>query len=50
MKKVSHEGDVSLRAIVMQRKRQRPVQFEMTEQTRDTVTAWVRTAVLGAAD
>ena len=32
----------------MQRKTQRPVQFEMTEQTRDAVTAWVNSAGLGA--
>lgn len=32
---------VATRAIVMQRKTQRPVQFEITEATRDAVTAWV---------
>jgi hypothetical protein len=30
---------VAARAIVMQKKTQRPVQFEITEQTRDAVTA-----------
>ena len=32
---------VAARAIVMQRKTQRPVQFEITEQTRDAVGAWI---------
>lgn len=32
---------VSSRAIVMQRKTQRPVQFEITEATRESLTAWV---------
>ena len=32
---------VSTRAIVMQRKTQRPVQFEITEATRESVAAWV---------
>jgi integrase len=34
-------GHVGARAIVMQRKTQRPVQFELTEQTREAVTGWV---------
>ena len=37
---------VSLRAIVMQKKTQRPVQFEMTEQTRDAVASWIAAAHL----
>ena len=32
---------VAPRAIVMQKKTQRPVQFEITEQTRDAVAAWI---------
>jgi integrase len=35
---------VSPRAIVLQKKRQRPVQFEVTEQTRDAVAAWIAAA------
>ena len=34
------------RAIVMQKKTQRPVQFEITEPTRDAIAAWVATAHL----
>ena len=37
---------VAPRAIVMQKKTQRPVQFEITEQTRDTVVAWIAAAHL----
>ena len=37
---------VGPRAIVMQKKTQRPVQFEITEQTRDAVDAWITAAQL----
>src|SRR6266850_5570489 len=37
---------IAARAIVMQKKTQRPVQFEITEQTRDAVAAWVKEAHL----
>ena len=37
---------VASRAIVMQQKTQRPVQFEVTEQTREAVAAWIATAHL----
>src|SRR5438093_11247115 len=37
---------VASRAIVMQKKTQRPVQFEITEQTRDAVAAWIGAAHL----
>lgn len=39
-------GHVSARAIVMQRKTQRPVQFELTDQTREAVTEWIAAARL----
>ena len=39
-------SQIVARAIVMQKKTQRPVQFEMTEQTRDAVAAWLGTAYL----
>jgi len=32
---------IASRAIVMQKKTQRPVQFEITEQTRDALAAWI---------
>src|SRR5881392_1037680 len=37
---------VAKRAIVMQKKTQRPVQFEITDQTRDAVAAWIAAAHL----
>ena len=37
---------VAARAIVMQKKTQRPVQFEITEQTRDAIAAWITAAHL----
>ena len=37
---------VAGRAIVMQKKTQRPVQFEITEQTRDAIAAWITAAHL----
>lgn len=43
-------GRVGSRAIVMQQKTRRPVKFEVTEQTRDTVDAWVKEAGLRSDD
>ena len=37
---------IAPRAIVMQKKTQRPVQFEITEQTRDAAAAWIAAAHL----
>jgi integrase len=38
---VSHGEWVGARGIVMQHKTQRPVQFEITEQTRDAIASWI---------
>lgn len=43
---VSHGSLVAPRAIVMQLKTQRPVQFEITEQTRDAAASWIDRAHL----
>ena len=43
---VSHGERIAARTIVMQQKTQRPVQFEITEQTRDALTAWIQHASL----
>ena len=43
---VAHGNLVAPRAIVMQHKTQRPVQFEITEQTRDSVASWIAKAKL----
>ncbi len=43
---ISHGEHISPRAIVMQKKTGRPVQFEITEQTRNSVAEWLRVADL----
>lgn len=45
---VAHGNRVATRAIVMQQKTKQPVQFEITEQTRDTTTAWIEAARLSS--
>jgi len=47
---ISNGDRIAARAIVMQQKTQRPVQFEITEQTRDVVTVWIRRASLRSDD
>ena len=43
---IAQGARVASRALVMQRKTQRPVQFELTEQTREAVQAWITQAGL----
>jgi integrase len=43
---ISHGDRVASRAIVMQQKTGRPVQFEITEQTRKTVADWIKASDL----
>ena len=47
---VCHGNRVAPRAIIMQQKTQRPVQFEITEQTRDSLSAWIRLAARRSDD
>lgn len=47
---ISHGDHVASRAMVMQRKTQRPVQFEITQPTRDSAEAWIRQAKLKSED
>ncbi len=47
---VSNSGRVSSRAMIMQQKTQRPVQFEITAQTREAIAVWIRLAGLVAHD
>jgi integrase len=47
---VCHGEHIASRATIMQQKTQRPVQFEITEQTRDSVMAWIRHAGLHGTD
>ena len=46
MRDVAQSNRVSSRAIIMQQKTHRPVQFEITEQTRDSLEAWINLAKL----
>ena len=46
---VCHGGGMASRAIVLHQKTQRPVQFEITEPTREAVGAWISHAGLTAA-
>ena len=41
---VAHGGRVAQRAMIMQRKTQRPVQFEITGQAQEAVRAWIEEA------
>ena len=43
---ISHGDRISSRAIVMQQKTERPVQFEITEQTRKSISEWLQLATL----
>jgi integrase len=45
---VCHGGGMASRAIVLQQKTRRPVQFEITEPTREAVSAWISHAGLTA--
>ena len=47
---ISNENHVNSRAVVMQRKTRRPVQFEITEMIRDALQAWTRAACLQSSD
>lgn len=47
---VCHGDQVATRAIVMQHKTQRPVQFEITHATRDAIQAWIGRAGLEPED
>ena len=43
---ICHGGQMASRAVVMQHKTQRPVQFEITPATRDAVQKWIKRAGL----
>ena len=47
---VAHGDRIAARAIVLQQKTRRPVQFEITEPTRKSVVAWIRHAALKTDD
>lgn len=47
---VSHVGHMTFRAMVMQQKTGRPVQFEITQMARESVQAWITHANLSPSD
>tara|TARA_B100000446_G_scaffold180218_1_gene196092 strand:- start:1292 stop:1915 length:624 start_codon:yes stop_codon:yes gene_type:complete len=47
---ISASGSVAKRAMVIQQKTQQPVQFEITEQTRDALKSWISKARLNYSD
>ena len=47
---VSHGDRIAARAIILEQKTQRPVQFEITDPTREAVAAWIERACLRAED
>jgi site-specific recombinase XerC len=47
---VSHGHQLATRAIVMQHKTKRPVQFEITAVTREALQAWIKQAALKSDD
>ncbi len=47
---ISKSGIVSSRAMVQQQKTGQAVQFEITEQTRDAISAWIDNAKLSGSD
>jgi len=46
---IAHSGRVGNRAMIMQQKTKTPVQFELMEQTRDSVAKWIEYAGLGSS-
>ena len=50
VREICHGDRVTARAIVMQQKTSRPVQFEITESTREAVAAWIKEAGLRSED
>lgn len=47
---VAAGGEVKTRGIIVQKKTGRPVQFEITEQTRSAIAAWIRRRDLHVGD
>ncbi len=47
---IAQAGRVGSRAMVLQQKTRRPVQFEITEQTREALTSWIRAGGLRTSD
>jgi len=46
VKDVAHGNSVNKRAVILQQKTHEPVQFEITTQTRESISDWIKTATL----
>ena len=47
---ISHGSEISSRAMIMQKKTRQPVQFEITQQTREALSQWIKHANLHNSD
>ena len=47
---ISHGDRISHRATIIQQKTRQPVQFEITEQTRESLSRWIEQAKLSSSD
>jgi len=47
---IAHGSRVVSRAMIMQQKTKRPVQFEITQQTRESITDWIEKSNLNSQD
>ena len=47
---MTHDANVAARAIVVQQKTHRPVQFEITTQTRESLEKWIQSAKMRMDD
>jgi len=50
VREISHGNSIAKRAMIMQQKTKQPVQFEITEQTRESLSQWVSSANLTSND
>jgi integrase len=50
LRDIDLNGKILTRATILQKKTHRPVQFELTEQTREAVNSWIKTLGLGSSD
>ncbi len=50
LRDVAHGNHIAKRTMLLQQKTQQPVQFEITKQTRDTLSVWIKHANLKSDD
>lgn len=47
---ITHGNTILARAMILQQKTKKPVQFEITEQTRDSVPKWIELSGLSSTE